>query len=1000
MQSLRALVRETEPARLRPQLGSGAVDLAQLLPELRELYPDLPEPPAPESEGARFRLFEAVSALLTNAAGAQPLVLVLDDVHAADEPSLLLLEFVARTIGDARLLVVCAYRDVDPMLRDPLIGTLAQLVREPKTTHLALAGLSEEDVGGYIELAAAAASPPELVEAIHTETEGNALFMTEVVRLLEAEGRLGDAAARLDIPAGVRAVIARRVGRLPEHCRSTLVLAAVLGREFDLQALAQLRRLELDQLLRVLDDAMAERVITEVPGSHGRLRFGHALIRDTLYDDLTASRRVQLHREAGDALKFVYGGNLAPHLAELAHHYYEAASAGGAAETAIEYAHRAGDRAAAQLAYEEAARLYQMALTLAETGITRCELLLALGDVLARAGDTYASKESFREAAERAESLGLPEHLSHAALGYGGRMIWDVSRDDKHLTHLLERALATLGEDDSPLRVQLLARLAGGPMRDASYAPEPRRSLSGEALEIARRIRSPGTLAYAISGYAGARLGPEFTHEQLTLATDLIEAAMEAGDLERAVEGHEFRMSGLIELGDLRRAKDDLAVMDELAESLRQPSQRWLVAVYRALVALLEGRLAEAEIAITGAHRLGERTHEWSAPVTYGLQLYALRREQGRLGDVEDLVRHGVGEYSTYPIWRCALAQLAADLEQAAEAREVFEALAADQFATLPFDETWVVNCGLLAEVAHDFRDSARASVLYDGLLPYSDRIALAWPEFSTGAVSRYLGLLATTTDRLDDAERHFEDAIALHERIGARTWLARTQVDLAGMLLIRRGSGDPKRARALTATARVAAKELGMVLRTGLERALEAEQELLVVEPARVPVQVTVRADDAVAREDDRDRVRGARPTGRAWRTGVAGPCRELAVTDRLAVRDPEHLLERPQPEAASERPVERHRELPSRAGEVLLELVPGRRDRRLVLDDVVADPAPKLVTHALRILRRKSDPNEARLGRRQREPAHRGLDVGAGDRHAASSSSAEVAFQRWSAA
>ena len=145
----------------------------------------------------------------------------------------------------------------------------------------------------------------------------------------------------------------------------------------------------------------------------------------------------------------------------------------------------------------------------------------------------------------------------------------------------------------------------------------------------------------------------------------------------------------------------------------------------------------------------------------------------------------------------------------------MFEALAADQFATLPFDETWVVNCGLLAEVAHDFRDSARASVLYDGLLPYSDRIALAWPEFSTGAVSRYLGLLATTTDRLDDAERHFEDAIALHERIGARTWLARTQVDLAGMLLIRRGSGDPKRARALTATARVAAKELGMVLKT-----------------------------------------------------------------------------------------------------------------------------------------------------------------------------------------
>ena len=172
--------------------------------------------------------------------------------------------------------------------------------------------------------------------------------------------------------------------------------------------------------------------------------------------------------------------------------------------------------------------------------------------------------------------------------------------------------------------------------------------------------------------------------------------------------------------------------------------------------------------------------------MTYGLQLYALRREQGRLGEVEDLVRHGVGEYSTYPIWRCALAQLAADLEQAAEAREVFEALAADQFATLPFDETWVVNCGLLAEVAHDFRDSARASVLYEGLLPYADRIALAWPEFSTGAVSRYLGLLAAT--RRAWTRRSGTSRTRWPARTDRRPHLACPHAGrLAGMLLVRR---------------------------------------------------------------------------------------------------------------------------------------------------------------------------------------------------------------------
>jgi hypothetical protein len=417
-------------------------------------------------------------------------------------------------------------------MRDPLTSALAELVREPHTAQVALTGLSEPDVTEYIELSTGMEPAAPLVRAIHAETEGTPLFVAEVVRLLDAEGRIAEADAHLRIPPGVRAVIGRRVGRLSERCRGLLVAAPVMGREFGLDALARLSELGRDQLLEALDEAMAERVVVDAPGLPGRLRFGHALIRDTLYDELTPARRLRLHQDVGEALEAIYSADLEPHLAELAQHFV-AAAPGGAADKAIDYARRAGDRAASQLAFEEAVRLYRTALTLVDEPVARCELLLALGDAEARAGDTPASKQAFREAAELAEDRGLAEQLARAALGYGGRMLWDVSRDDRYLAPLLERALAALGDEDSTLRVRLLARFAGGPLRDASFPPERRAALSREALETARRIGDRATLAYALDGYIAATHSPEHTPEQVELTTELVQLAIEAGDLER-----------------------------------------------------------------------------------------------------------------------------------------------------------------------------------------------------------------------------------------------------------------------------------------------------------------------------------------------------------------------------------------------------------------------------------------------------------------------------------
>ena len=811
VQALRAYVREAEPDVLREQLAGGAADLAQLLPELRELFGDLPEPAAPDPDGARFRLFEAVSGFLRCATEARPLVLVLDDLHAADDPSLLLLQFVAREIADSPLLVICAYRDVDPALHQPLVAALAQLVREPGSVHIELEGLSQADVAEYVQRATGVEAVPELVKAIRSETEGNPLFVVELVRLLDAEGRIPEPDAHLRIPPGLRAVIGQRVGRLSDGCRDVLVHASVMGREVELDALMRLRDLSRDQVLDALHEAMTERILGEVPASPGRVRFGHALIRDTLYDALAPARRMQLHGDAAEAVEAVHSEDLGPHLAELAHHYFAAAPS-GVAEKAVEYARRAGDRAVTQLAYEEAARLYEMALTLVNDPAPRCDLLLALGEARARAGDSPGSKQAFREAAERADERGLAERLALAALGYGGRIIWERHLHDEYLVPLLERAATVLGDDDSPLRVRLLARLAGGPLRSTGFPPERRFKLGREALEMARRLGDPATLAYALDAYIPATESPANTLDTLAISTELLELAMEVGDKERILEAHEHRHERFLELGEIEKAQVELEAMAGMAEELRQPAQRWLVSVCHARLALLTGRFHEAAELIEEARELGEHALSWNAAVAFRAQLYMLHREQGRLEESRELLTRSAEEYPDYELWPCALAQIEAALDLEDESRQRLEALATDDFAGLPFDQNaWLVGMGLLAETAASLNDVGRGSVLYQLLLPYADRVTVIYPELGIGSVSRYLGILAATAARWDEAERHFEVALKMNERIGARPWLAHTQRDYADMLLARDGPGAADSAQTLLADAVGIYRELGM---------------------------------------------------------------------------------------------------------------------------------------------------------------------------------------------
>jgi predicted ATPase len=502
VQVVRAYVQATDPAALRHDLGTGAADIAQIVPAVGDCLPGLPIPPPVEPEAARFRLFDSLAGFLRAAATRRPLLLVLDDLHWADAPSLALLRFVSHELEGAGLLVVGVYRHGEADRGHPLLGTLADLTRGQRRRRLLLGGLDQRAVASFIALVAGVTPSPELAAAVYRQTDGNPFFVTEVVRLLASHDRLGHAEVGASVlaaglPEGVKAVIAERLGGLSERCRVVLEVAAVVGRVFELRALELACGLDAEELLGLLEEAETARVVRAVPGGLGRWQFAHALVREVLYEGVPAARRVRLHGRVGQALEAVYGADPGPHLAELAHHFVEAAP--GSQEMvarAVRTATLAGRRALELLAWEEAAGLFERALAALELAERpdqreRCELLLAVGEARMAASDLPAARVAYQRAGELARRIGAPEALASAGLGLGleftAGIVYQVE------VGLLEEALVALGGADSLLRARVLARLA----RALLFTPrvERRLALSEDAVRMARRLGDAGTLA-------------------------------------------------------------------------------------------------------------------------------------------------------------------------------------------------------------------------------------------------------------------------------------------------------------------------------------------------------------------------------------------------------------------------------------------------------------------------------------------------------------------------
>ena len=824
VQVIRAYIRERDAEQWQTEMGDGAADIADLVPELRDRMPDLPSSsPLVDPEQARFRLFDSITTFLSRASKNQALAVVLDNLHWADKSSLLLLEFLARELAHSHTLIVGTYRDIELSRQHPLSETLAELTRESVFQRAVLRGLSRDDVQGLIARAAGSTPPPTLVDVLHARTEGNPLFLTELVRLLLQEGELTperwhlQQGLRLKIPEGVREVIGRRLNRLSQHCVQMLTLASVIGREFSFEETAWLLdSVSEDGLLELLDEAAAARVIEELPQAVGRYQFSHVLIRETLYDELPATRRARLHRRIAEAMEELYRDHLDPHLDRLAYHFLESAK-GGEVDKAVFYAERAGASADALFAYEEAVSHYQMALQILEQkhadDLTRCfALLLTLGEVQRKAGDFSQALQTFQRAATVAKALGSAEGLARAALGFE-ETAWRPGLPGDAAVRLCEEALMTLGEGDSTLKARVLGGLARALAFTEAFA---RVAVVGkQAVEMARRLGDSAALTATLRTNLFARYarwGLDHYEERLAAASELVRLAEAAGDRNIAMEAHFWRLFDLMELGDISAAGQQLEVHAQLAEELRQPFHLYNQRSFRAMRAVFEGRFSEGEQLAQEALVIGQRLRGQDALGVFGVQMFTLRREQGRLREMAPAVRHFVQMSPEASRWRPGLALIYSELGLVDEARAEFEHLAAQNFADIPRDALWILCMVYLAEVCAFLGDKYRAAALYQLLLPYDEHNLVAGSLVACyGAASRLLGMLAATLSRWADAQRHFEQALAMNARMGAKPWLAHTQCQYAHMLLARARPGDREQAMSLLDQALNSSRQLGM---------------------------------------------------------------------------------------------------------------------------------------------------------------------------------------------
>lgn len=789
--------------------------LARILPEL------VPEEVPPggrryeEAPEGRFQLFEGVIGLLRALAGQSPLLLLLDDLHRADLDSLLLMRQLVAELPGSRIGVLGSLRESDcaPETRQILaeIGAGGGL--------LPLTGLTAEEVGHWLEAGGAADGGAALARALHDRTGGNPLFLEESLRLLRAEGEGAAislaALERTPVPPSVRHLILGRVANLPGPSREALECAAVLGREFDVEVLARVADRPVAAILDALDSGLSSHLLQPAADAIRRFAFSHVLARDALYESLPIRKRRSLHLRAADALEALMAPGAEQRAAQIAQHLLAAAPLGDLAR-AVDAAAAAGSEARRRFALDQAAYYTRQALValdgapgaqIPDLERRRCELRLALGDALWQVGAASESRAVYLRAAEEARSLGDVRFVAQAAIGAIGRD--DAPIDPRPATvALVEEAVRTLPTDAGALRGRLLSASA----HLLSYAVPPRRveaeAAAREAVAIAEQLEETQTLLFAGLGLHHAIWTPERLDERLALSERLVRMAERGGSRRAEILCRHWRAVDLLEVGDVAGARAEIRRHERLAGELRQPLFDWIALALLAMLALLEGRLADAERMISEAFALGRRADSPNALALFGDQLFHLREHQGRLGELEGLMQEVTQRTPAIRAFEIALPLIHVDTGQLDKARHAFDCLAARGFHDFPRDGQWLAFVHATSRVCAALGDRPRAAQLLELLEPFEGRcIVSGHGTYWAGSAARYVGLLRRTLGDGLGATRGFEQALEIHRRAGARCLLAHTLREYAELLS---SEGRKKPARSLAEEALALYREVG----------------------------------------------------------------------------------------------------------------------------------------------------------------------------------------------
>ncbi len=821
VQAIRAYVRDATPPQLLRVMGAGAANIAEIVSDVRQCLPDLEPPLAIESpEAARFRLFDSIAAFLKSASGAHPLVVILDDLQWADKLTLLLLQFVVGELAASHLLILGTYRDVELSRKHPLAQALGELTRERAFQRVLLRGLSQPDVRRFIELTSGLEPPDALVKAVHNQTEGNPLFVNEVVRLLVQEGELDPSRLKertswsVRIPEGVREVIGRRLDRLSERCNQALAIASIIGREFSFVHLAKLvEGVSEDKLVEALEEAIAARVIEELPRPQGRYQFTHALIQETLAEELSGARRVRQHARIAQMLEAFFGAQAEEHAAELAFHYSEAEPVLGT-EKMVHYALAAGELALAGYAYEDALAHFQrgvmakMGQPMDEQtatmlfGMGRAEGYLSLWDEsathLGQAFDYYAE-------------VGDVQH-STAVASVG---IFSF-RFETLMTPLVERALKLVPPESVAAGWLLCAEGLAVAQIPGDY--EGGKVLLQRAIAIAKTTGTPKLELRALATWTNAAMGSlrlqdldEANDRALDLLTSLESPRDEANSRSRAVLRFTWK-------GEMRKASIQAKAAMAAAERLRDRGLLCFVGCQGQILAQYGGNWAEARV-------LSKRMLTVSPDYPEALaQALFLECQLGKLEQAESywerLMENAQRTEYLWVIfggwtWSAESARITGNRRWLDIVRDsASRSLASSNIQPLRSSLLRIA----LGLVAAEDENTAQAAEQYAHL----DQL------IGSGFASlfyRHLGIIARAASLEDKAQVHYEDALTFTRQAGYRPEIAWTCCDYADLLRERKRPGDGEKTEALLEEGLTIARDLGM--RPLMERILSRRQFL-----------------------------------------------------------------------------------------------------------------------------------------------------------------------------